>query len=172
LQLLVRLDPAHLAGGGLRPGQLALEELGDGPGARVFERLGVDPELGDLLPHHRIAGDRATVLLHPAREVDHRLQRDAQPHLQSEAEGQALEHQRGQPDGPAVVDLAQNLALVHAHVVEEDLVELGVSGDLLERLHRHAGRVHVEQEVGDALVLRRIGIGAGQQHHPVGHVGE
>ena len=112
------------------------------------------------------------VLLHPAREVDQRLERDAQPHLQPEAEGEALVHQRGEPDRPAVVDAAQHLRLVHAHVVEEDLVELGVAGDLLERLHRDAGRVHVEQEVGDALVLGRVGIGAGQQHHPVGDVGE
>ena len=34
------------------------------------------------------------------------------------------------------------------------------------------GVLHVEQEVRDALVLGRVGIGAGQQHHPVGHVGE
>ena len=41
--------------------------------------------------------------------------------------------------------------------VEEHLVELGVAGDLAERAHRDAGRVHVEQEVGDALVLGRVG---------------
>ncbi len=100
------------------------------------------------------------------------FERDAQPHLQAEPEREALVHQRGQAHLPAVVDLAEHLRLVHAHVVEEDLVELRVAGDLLERLHRHAGRLHVEQEVRDALVLRRVGIGAREQHHPVGDVRE
>src|SRR6058998_2863948 len=50
--------------------------------------------------------------------------------------------------------------------------ELGIARDLLERLHRHAGQAHVEQEVRDALVPRRVGIGPRQQHHAIGDVGQ
>ena len=41
---------------------------------------------------------------------------------------------RREPDRPAVVDPAQHLRFVHADVVEEHLVELGLAGDLPERL--------------------------------------
>jgi hypothetical protein len=61
---------------------------------------------------------------------------------------------------------------VDAHVVEVHLVELRVPGDLLERLHGHARGVHVEEEVGDALVLGGSGIRPRQQHHPVRDVRE
>src|SRR6266550_2996066 len=67
---------------------------------------------------------------------------------------------------------AQPLRLVHADVVEEDLVELGLAGDLPEGLHRDARELHVEEEIGDALVLGHVRVGAGEQHHVVGDVGE
>ena len=54
------------------------------------------------------------------------------------------------------------------HVLEEDLVEAGVAGHLHERAHGDAGRLHVDQDVRDAAVLRRLGIGAHQAEHPVG----
>ena len=41
-----------------------------------------------------------------------------------------------------------------------------------KRLDRHSGQLHVEQEVGDPRVPGRVGIRAGQQHHPVRDVGE
>src|SRR5437660_8400374 len=139
LQALVRLDPAHLARGGLGSRQLAAQQLRDRARARIFQGLGVDPERRELLPHDRVLGGRAAVLLHPLGHVDERLQRDAQPYLETEAEGEPLVHERGEAHRPAVVDAAQDVALVNADVVEEDLVELGVAGDLLERLDRHAG---------------------------------
>ena len=52
--------------------------------------------------------------------------------------------------------------------VEEHLVEHGVAGHLAQRPHLDAGLVHVDREPGDALVLRRVGIGAGEQHAHVG----
>src|SRR5712691_13324371 len=54
LDLLVCLDPAHLARGRLGARDLALEELGDRPRAHVLQALSVDPELGDLLTHDRV----------------------------------------------------------------------------------------------------------------------
>ena len=61
----------------------------------------------------------------------------------------------------------------HPHVVEEHLVEVGVLGvdDLGQRPHRDARRVHRHQHDRDALVLRRVGIGAAEQEAEVGVVG-
>ena len=53
------------------------------------------------------------------------------------------------------------------YVGEEDLVELGLAGHLLERADLHAGQVHREHEERDALVLLRLGVGAGHEDAPV-----
>src|SRR6185503_234568 len=82
LEALMAFHPHHLAGGGLGPGQLALEELGDGASAGVLEHLGVDPELRELLAGDGILGRRRAVLRRPPREIDKAVQRDAQPYLQ------------------------------------------------------------------------------------------
>src|SRR3990172_12711682 len=50
LEPLVALHPHHLPRGGLGARQLPLEELGDGARPGVLEDLGVDPQLGELLP--------------------------------------------------------------------------------------------------------------------------
>ncbi len=60
----------------------------------------------------------------------------------------------------------------HPDVLEEHLVELGVPGDLAERADGDARRVHVDEEVGEPLVLRDARVGAGEQHHPVGDLRE
>ena len=54
------------------------------------------------------------------------------------------------------------------HVVEEDLAEVRLAGRLPDRADVDARRAHVHQEVRDAVALRRVGIGAGQQQAPVG----
>jgi len=59
-----------------------------------------------------------------------------------------------------------------ADVLEEYLVELGVARHLDERTHRDPGAPHVDQQVGDAEVLPRRGVGAAQQDAPVGAVRE
>ena len=69
---------------------------------------------------------------------------------------------------PAVVLGADAVGLRHAHVVEEDLAELGLAGDLPQRLHGHAGRLHVHDHGRDALVAGRIGIGAREEPDVVG----
>ena len=80
--------------------------------------------------------------------------------------GAALVRERRVGDRPAVVQLADELVVGHEHLVEEHLVELGVARDLHERPHLDAGRLHVDDEVGDALVLRRVGVGAGEADPP------
>ena len=55
---------------------------------------------------------------------------------------------------------------VVADVGEVDLVELGVTGHLAQRPHLDARLVHVDDEVGEPLVLGRVGIGACDEHPP------
>ena len=67
---------------------------------------------------------------------------------------------------------AEDVLLRHLDVGEEDLVELGVAGDLDERPHLDAGRVHVDDHVGQVLVPRRVGIAQADEDAEVGDVRE
>ena len=81
-----------------------------------------------------------------------------------------LERQRRVGDLPAVVHAADDVVLRAAGVVEEDLAELGGAVGLRDAAHLDAGLAHRHEQVGDALVLRRVGIGAGEQEAVVGVV--
>ena len=59
-----------------------------------------------------------------------------------------------------------------SHAGEEDLVELAVARDRDEGPDLDAGKAHVDEHAGDALVLRRVGIGAHEQLAPAGQVPE
>ena len=87
-------------------------------------------------------------------------------------DGDPLVHQRRERDPPPLADVAEPLLVGDADVGEVHLVELGLTGDLVERAHLDAGRLHVDHEVGHALVLRLVGVGAGDEHPPLGEVGE
>ena len=98
-----------------------------------------------------------------------RLQRrpPAEPHA---ADHLALVAEQIFGDVPAAIHLADELVLGHLHVVEEGLAEGRIAADQQDRLGRHAGRRHVEQEEADALVLG-LGRCAHQAEDPVGLVG-
>ena len=83
--------------------------------------------------------------------------------LRAQADREALEHERRQRRPPAVVDLAHDRVGVEVHVVEEDLVELGLARDLAEAADGHAGRVHRHDEHRQALVLGHVGVGAREE---------
>ena len=80
--------------------------------------------------------------------------------------------QRRHRDLPAVADAAEDVLLRHLDVGEEDLVELGVARDLHERPHLDARRVHVDDHVGQVLVLRRVGVALADEDAEVGDVRE
>ena len=84
------------------------------------------------------------------------------------AEVPALEPERRHGDLPPVVDAADDVVLRAAHVGEEDLVELRRAVDLLDGPHLDARLLHRDEQVRDAGVLRRVGVGAGQQEDVVG----
>jgi hypothetical protein len=75
-----------------------------------------------------------------------------------------LVHQRGQGDPPAAVDHAEAVVVRHPHAGQEDLVEVAAPAHLAQRPDVHPGRAHVDEERGDALVLRRVRIGPAQRH--------
>src|SRR3954451_15584366 len=57
-------------------------------------------------------------------------------------------------------------------LLDEELVELGLTGDLAQRADLDRVLLHVHEEVGQALVPRRLGVGAGDEHAPLRVVGE
>ena len=87
-------------------------------------------------------------------------------------DGGALVGQGGHRHPPPLADVADPVGVGDPHLGDVDLVELGLTGHLAQRAHLDAGRVHVQGEVGEALVLGRLGIGPGHQHAPVGDVGQ
>ena len=86
--------------------------------------------------------------------------------------GAALVGQQVHGDRPAAVDLAQQAVERHEHVVVEDLAELGAAVHRLDRPHRDAGRVHVDEQRRDATVGRLERAGAREQHAARGVLGQ
>ena len=82
-----------------------------------------------------------------------------------------LEAERGVGDRPAVVEAADDVVLRAAGVGEEHLVELGGAVGLRDGPHLDAGLLHRHEQVRDARVLRRVGVGAGEQEAVVGELG-
>src|SRR5581483_3357039 len=85
-------------------------------------------------------------------------------------DARALEVERRRADVPAAVLLADEVLLRHAHVVEEDLVEVVVVRHVDERTDGDAWGLHIDDEVTNALVLRRVGVRAREQDHVLGDV--
>src|ERR1700738_5315856 len=71
---------------------------------------------------------------------------------------------------PALTLGADDVLDRHLDVGKEDLVELRVARDLLERPHFDAWRLHVEDEVGNAAMLRYTRVGARQEYREIGQV--
>ena len=69
---------------------------------------------------------------------------------------------------PPLVDLAHDVGARHPDLVEEDLVEPRLPGDLDQRSDGDAGALHVDEEERQPAVLGRRGIGADDQDAPVG----
>src|SRR5213078_2385146 len=73
----------------------------------------------------------------------------------------------GHGDAPALAGLPHQVLARHARVLEEDLAELALAGDLAERAHAHARRVELHEEEGDAAVAV-LRVGACEDEDPVG----
>ena len=74
--------------------------------------------------------------------------------------------------GPALAFLSDQVRNRHLHVLEEDLVDLVLLVQRDDRPDGDAGRVHVDEEKADALLLLHGGVGTHQAEDHVGVLGE
>ena len=130
-------------------------------------RLRPQPQLSQPVAQHRRLQVRAR---RPQRD---RLRDGARAAAAAApAERRALVHQRGHRDAPAVADVSEPVLVRDAGVGEVDLVELGLPGQLAQRSGLDAWAVHVDDEVGQALVLGHVRVAACEQQSPAGPVRE
>ena len=105
-------------------------------------------------------------------QLDQLVERVREPERRGGAEAGALVHQRRDRDHPAVALAADDVLVGDVGVLDEELVELGLAGDLAQRPHLDLVLLHVHEEVGEPLVLGGVGVGAGDEHAPLRLVGE
>ena len=68
-------------------------------------------------------------------------------------------------------DRSEALAVGDADIGEEDFVEVGRAGDLFDRARLDSGGFHVEEEEGQAVMFRLIGIGPGDDDAEIREMG-
>lgn len=102
--------------------------------------------------------------------VDQGFESGVEGHLVGHVDAFVAQGVAGDP--PAAVGLAHQGVRGQDHVVEVDLVEEGVAGDLLQRADVDAlGVLHVDQEVAEPPVLGRVRVRPGEQDAVVGPLG-
>src|SRR5215470_13926718 len=145
---------------------VALSRAGDDAKLGHFERLqlhldGRDLHAEPLVLDQRLVADalKGGDLLEPA---------DARLRGADTGDAGALVTEQEFGVIPAAAFLADAVLDGHAHVVEEHFVDLAAAIDGLDRPHRDAGRLHVDQEERYALLLLCCWIGAHQAEDPVG----
>ncbi len=169
--VLVELGGDDLGDAHLRTGVAGLAVLA-GPHVGEASDLGLHPQAHQLV----LVGVAATVIGQVLPDL-HRSRDRTRATLGRAAAGAgtdrvALVHQGGERRPPALALGADAVGVGHSDVGHVDLVELGLAGDLAQRPHLDALALHVEREVGHALVLGRVGVGAGDEHAVVGEVGQ
>src|SRR3990172_578085 len=170
-QLLVHLAPEELGGRALGPRVRALEDPGETAVAVELETALGDLKSRDLLAEHGVLGYWLAVLHGALRQRDQALESDAKADVADHGQDIPLVGERRDGHAPPLVDLADDVGCWHADALEEDLVELGLARDLLERPDADARRLHIDEDEGDALVLGRAGVRADEVEAPVGDMG-
>src|SRR5207248_6007502 len=79
----------------------------------------------------------------------------------------ALVGEHGHGDLPSLAQTADQVGPWHAGLLEEDLAELALSGNLPQWAYRHTGGVELDQDERDPAVAV-LRIGARQDEDPVG----
>ena len=75
--------------------------------------------------------------------------------------------QQGIGEPPAAVHLADQIVGRNPYVVEEELADLVLAGQIQNRTHRDARRVEIDDQTAQPAMFRRAGIGAHQGKHPL-----
>ncbi len=136
------------------------------------QHLGPYPQFHDLVTAGPIVDRRRLAV-----EIDQHRDGTAAPlrcptPSPATTDGGPFVHQRGQRSPPALVFGSDAVSVGNSHIGQVDLVELCFTGDLPQRADLHSRGVHVEGEVGHALVFGHVGIAAGDEHAPVGDMGQ
>src|SRR5919202_189268 len=147
---------------------LALLELAEDAQAGVPEHLDLDDHAAESLPQERVLQRRQPVASQHARHVHQPAQVGLMAGDPRQDAAAALVAERRLRQLPALALLADDVLGRHADIGEEDFGELRAAGDLLQRAHLDARAVHVQDEVGDALVLGDAGVRPRQEHAEVG----
>jgi hypothetical protein len=127
--------------------------------------IDLDRHLGELLPDEGILRQRLAIALRLLGIVDEVFQDALGVHRALDAS--AFERQRRGGHVPAAILLTQEAGPWHPDIVEEDLVEVMPTGHVDQRLDGDPGALHIDEEVGNAFVLRHRGISAGQHKDPL-----
>src|SRR5690606_19342078 len=124
-------------------------------------------ELGDLLAEHGVF-DLALAPGEMTARAIHELTLSAAGHAaDARADVGAFVREERLADGPALVDLADDVPHRHADVLEEDLAEGRGAADEVDLARRDAGRLHVDEDEGDALLLLRRRVRADEAEDPI-----
>src|SRR4051794_351898 len=159
---LVGVGPPPLDERALGAGDAGLHLLGQAARGGQPQALGLDVELGDLL-----ADDGVLVHAALARQLHQLAEGDLELDRRAEAEPRALVHQRGDGDHPAVALAADDVLVRDPSLLDEELVELRLAGYLAQRPDLHRLLLHIHDEVGEALVLGGVEVGARDEHAPL-----
>ena len=155
-------DHSHLTSEPSGPGLAVALDVGQALPGEQPDRLGAHVQVGELVGDERVLEQPAL-----GRGGEQVVELLAQPHLQREAQPGALVHQRRQRDLPAVADAADDVRVGDPRLLDEELVELRLAGDLAQRADLDGLLLHVHQEVGQALVLGGLAVGARDEHAPL-----
>ena len=135
------------------PGSAPLSRQGRGPQTDGGHRVGLGHEGAQAVQQQVAGAERARrhPLGHQRHEgLDPAAERSRCPSTPARWPGSC-------GPGPPAVHVADDAVVGHQHAVQEHLVEHGQARQLAERADVDAGRRHVDDEVGDAQVLRRRG---------------
>ena len=145
------------------------------PGARADRRGvaapgGVDEKVGasGALRVPRVGRE---VLVGLGLRLAHRAPVDPRQPWSEHPGEPALVGERGERSAPSLAGLTDHHVDRDTRICEEHLVERCVTVHLSQRAHLDAGLVHRQREVADALVLRHVPVGAGEEHAELGMVG-
>ena len=161
-QLLVGLRPHPLRQRSFGARLAVLLDRGQPAVRGEPQHLGLEMQLAELVGDHRIV-EQAPVARLGEQAVEHL----PQAHLEEEREPGALVHERRQRDLPAVALAPEQVRIGDPCLLDEQLVELRLAGDLTQRADLDVVLLHVHQEVAETLVLRRLGVGPRDEHAPL-----
>ena len=163
---LVGLGEGDLAGRPLGARGAHLAVLG-GPDVGQAVDLGLDPQLHQPVPQHRVVVRRVPATAAGPRRSGPSCAGATVPPIETRSFiSVVIDTRQPSPTSPS-----RSASGIRTSV---KYTSLNSASPVIWRSGRTStpGAVHVDHEVGEALVLRLLGVGAGDEHAPAGQVGQ